>query len=184
MELEQPILHGTWHTECECKRYVWVFGVFANIINWNCAHALTKWCVRHSYTLPNSKRIISSAGRIVFRFPLSFSLLFYDYLINLSILWLFLLSVLKYSNLGTIRQDFLQPHVLIACACACARVCLYILWYEFVFIYAIGCQASFVNVKEKDTKYKDMISVILQYFSLSFMARLGEIQFTQLKKCI
>lgn len=38
--------------------------------------------------------------------------------------------------------------------------------------------------RQRQSKGQDMISVILQYFSLSFMARLGEIQFTQLKKCI
>lgn len=37
---------------------------------------------------------------------------------------------------------------------------------------------------ERESKSRDMNLVVLQYFSLSFMGRLGVTQFKQLKKCI
>lgn len=93
---------------------VYVCMVFANIINWNCAHVLSLSLSKLFRTLPSSFlsniHFDSDASLFFFsRRPFlcrSFSLLFYDYLINLSILWLFLLSALKGCNLGAIRQDF------------------------------------------------------------------------------
>lgn len=75
----------------------------------------SQYYLRATY-LPHSSNSYISVGRMFFFsfLFLLFSLLFYDYLINLSILWLFLLLVLKYSNLDAIRQDFAHSHVLIA----------------------------------------------------------------------
>lgn len=96
--------------------------IFANIINWNGAHVLTKLFASY---LPQSSNSYISVGRMFFSFLfLLFSLLFYDYLINLSILWLFLLLVLKYSNLDAIRQDFAHSHVLIALEWKMCWICL------------------------------------------------------------
>lgn len=96
--------------------------IFANIINWNGAHVLTKLFASYP---PHSSNSYISVGRMFFSFLfLLFSLLFYDYLINLSILWLFLLLVLKYSNLDAIRQDFAHSHVLIALEWKMCWICL------------------------------------------------------------
>lgn len=157
----------TWHQHCLLYTYVCIF-ILTNIIKWNGANARAT-CLTH----PSTATIHICVGRIVIRLFLLFSLHFYDYLINLSIFWLFFLWVLKYSNLDAIRQDFPHSYVLITfslekivCTRAWSSLWIRISWPCWYY------------------SYRDINSIkLLQYFSLSFMSRLGDIQFTQLKKC-